>query len=132
MVYDIEFAASGPFDVVVTTSGKATAAEMAAGRRRILDDPRFRPGMTLLVDHSLLDNADITRADVQRAAESLNRDRAASGLGWIALVAPTSLNFGLARMFELLAGEELEGAWIVVRSRDEAEAWLESKQAASR
>ena len=44
MVYDIEFTQSGAFDVVVTTSGKATAAEMAAGRRRVLEDPRFGPG----------------------------------------------------------------------------------------
>ena len=126
MDYDIEFTESGPFDVVVTTSGKATAAEMAAGRRRVLDDPRFRPGMSLLVDHSLLDNSDITRAEVQLAAESLGRDRDASGLGSIAMVAPTSLNFGLARMFETFAGEELEDAVTVVRSREEAEAWLES------
>ena len=130
MDYDIEFTESGPFDVVVTTSGKATAAEMAAGRRRVLDDPRFRPGMSLLVDHSLLDNSDITRAEVQRAAETLGRDRDTSGLGSIAMVAQTSLNFGLARMFETFAGEELEDAVTVVRSREEAEAWLESMHAA--
>ena len=84
--------------------------------------------MSLLVDHSLLDNSAITREEVNRAALSLNRDRTASGLAYIALVAPTSLNFGLARMFEAFAGDELEGSVIVVRSRAEAEAWLESQR----
>jgi hypothetical protein len=127
--YDIEFTESEPFEVVVTTAGKATAAEMADGRRRLLDDPRFRAGMSLLVDHSLLDNSGITRDEVQRAAMSLNRDRARSGLEYIALVAPTTMNFGLARMFEALAGDDLEGSVIVVRTREEAYSWIESQRA---
>ena len=41
-----------------------------------------------------------------------------------ALVAPTKLEFGLARMFELLLGGK-EGDYRVFYSREEAEAWLD-------
>ncbi len=43
----------------------------------------------------------------------------------VAIVAPTELAFGLARMYELLQSES-KNAIGVVRTRVEAEAWLES------
>jgi hypothetical protein len=126
--YDIEFTESGPFEVVVTTSGEASGAEIEAGRRRVLADPRFRPGMSILLDHSLLDNAGADAHEVHGVASSLERDRATSGFAYIAIVAPDALTYGLGRMWELLAGDELERAVTVVHTREEAYAWLESKR----
>lgn len=129
MLYEFEFTESGPFDVVVTTSGKATGAEIEAGRRRLLADPRFKPGMNILVDNSQLDNAGATAEDVRAVAESLERDRAASGFGCLAIVAPDAVSFGLSRIWEALAGESVEPALTVVRTREEAIAWLRSRSA---
>jgi hypothetical protein len=125
MVYEIEFNDSGPFHVVVTTSGKPSTREMIAGRHRVYADPRFRPGMNLLIDHSQLEGSGISNDAVRALAESANRDATAAGLGSLAIVAPNSLTFGLGRMWEALAGEEFEGKVVVVRSRAEALEWID-------
>ena len=91
MNYDIEFTESGPFEVVVTTSGEASGAEIEAGRRRVLADPRFRPGMSILLDHSLLDNTGAEAHEVRGLASSLDRDRASSGFAYLAIVAPDAV-----------------------------------------
>jgi hypothetical protein len=126
MVYEIEFTDSGPFDVIVTTSGVPSLPELEAGRRRVLADSRFRPGMKVLIDHSRLEIPPGTPAEAIRTfAASHARDRAASCGYFLAAVAPTSLTFGLGRMWEAFIGEGFEDDTIVVRSRGEAYAWIE-------
>jgi hypothetical protein len=127
--YDIEFTESGPFEVVVTTSGEASGAEIEAGRRRVLADPRFRPGMSIMLDHSLLDNSGAEAHEVRGLASSLDRDRASSGFAYLAIVAPDAVTYGLGRMWESLASEEVESAVTVVRTREEAYVWIESQRA---
>jgi hypothetical protein len=124
VVSDIEFTESGPFHVVVTTSGEPSTSALEAGRRRVLTDPRFRRGMNVLYDHSRLESSDVPTAEIRSLAASAERDRAASGIGFFAIVAPTALMFGLTRMFEALAGEEFEAQGMIVRSRTEAFEWI--------
>lgn len=126
MVYEIEFTDSGPFDVIVTTSGVPSLLELEAGRRRVLADPRFRPGMKVLIDHSHLEiPAGTSAEEVRMFAASHARDRAASCGYFLAAVAPTTLSFGLGRMWEASIGEGLENDTTIVRSRAEADEWIE-------
>jgi hypothetical protein len=88
--------------------------------------------MSILLDHSQLDNTGADANEVRAVASSLDRDRAASGFAYIAIVAPDAVTYGLGRMWESLASEDVESAVTVVRTREEAYAWIESRRAVGR
>jgi hypothetical protein len=114
----------GPFDLVVNTEGEADIAEFLEGERRLLSDPRYRPGLNLLYDHSRLDVSAVTSAEVRAVAQT---DRAIPEPLWaasIAIVAPHPATFGLARMWQLMLGPDIETPITVVRSIAEAHEWL--------
>ena len=58
----------GPFDVIVTTEGKANLAQFMEGERRLLSDPRYRGGLNLLYDHSRVDLSSLDGDDVGAVA----------------------------------------------------------------
>ena len=127
MTYDVDFDDTGPFDVVVRASGAFNLNEFMDGRERILGDPRFRPGMNVLVDHSLLDLSSASTEDVRTAAATAGRRYAGSeGPARIAIVAPQPVAFGLGRMWQALTADELADNSVVVGTVEEANAWLES------
>jgi anti-anti-sigma regulatory factor len=126
MTYDIDFDDTGAFDLVVRASGVFDLNEFLEGRERVLNDPRFRSGMNVLVDHSQLDLSSATIDDVRAAASSAARRYATSGPGRIAIVAPTSVAFGLGRMWQSLTTDELAENSVVVETVAKAEAWLAS------
>ena len=88
--------------------------------------------MSILLDHSQLDNTGAGANEVRAVASSLDRDRAASGFAYIAIVARDAVTYGLGRMWESLASEDAESAVTVVRTREEAYAWIESRRAVGR
>ena len=126
MTYDVDFDDTGGFDVIVTASGVFDLKEFLEGRERVLNDPRFRSGMNVLVDHSQLDLSTASIHDVRAAASSAAQRYATSGPGRIAIVAPHSVAFGLGRMWQSMTAEELAGNSVVVGTVAEAEAWLAS------
>jgi len=69
MNYECEFT-DGPFEVIVTTSGKADLVQFVEGRRRIMRDPRYRPTMNVLLDHTRLNLSRVTSDDLARMADT--------------------------------------------------------------
>jgi hypothetical protein len=131
MEYRYEFA-DGPFQVIVTTSGEAVLAELVTGIRRVYADPRFRPEMNVLVDHSRLDVGDLTFEDVREVAASASSDRQTRvRTGQVVIVAPRPVQFGLARMYQSLASEQLEQRVTIFASVEEAYAWIAERTAPS-
>ncbi len=117
-----------PQDVTVATSGAARVEDFRRMNDELLADERFTPPMCMLVDHSELDVSALTAEEVQRIADGVNRIGSLFGESKVALVAPTALSYGLARMFEALAVEPdvLLG---VFSTRANALAWLRSSDA---
>ena len=64
MNHSIRFA--HPEDVLITTSGTASLAGLDAVVANLLDDPRYRPGLVLLFDHSRLDWSGLLPEDLVR------------------------------------------------------------------
>ena len=67
MVYDIEFTESGPFQVVVTTSGKATAADQTFYLNAVAKSCRtchdaFDPGVNWAMKSNFASDPDFQRA----------------------------------------------------------------------
>ena len=124
MPYEHSFG-PGPFELTVRISGPVTLGELLDGRRRIIDDPRTRAGLSALFDYSAADAEHLTPDSVRRLAEEAHDRRLRFRA--VAIVAPRDLLFGFARMFTSLA--EIEGhadQHAVVRSVSEALTWLQS------
>jgi hypothetical protein len=128
MAWAYEFSEAGPFDVVVTIDGVMSPELIEAGRRRLLADPRFRPGMSVLVDNSDVDTSNTTADRLRAIAASAARDYANAGVEDLVMLAPESVTFGLLRMWHTFLSDELAGRAAVVSSLDEAEAWLAARR----
>ena len=122
MEHAIEFGGA-PQDVTIRTSGPATAAGLIAFVTELVADPRFRPGMAVLVDHSDLDARPLTGADIRAMADVVIKLDDRIGTSRVAILVPNPLTFGYARMYELHAAEtQLHSR--VFYSRDDALKWL--------
>jgi hypothetical protein len=128
MEWSIEFG-DGPFQVVVTASGDATAEGFMAFTEEFLTDPRWRSGMTILFDVSDVGTAGLTTDDMKRVAANAQRRFVTTGPGYTAVVAGSAAAFGLARMFQAYRGEEQGRHIQVVTTIDEAREWLAAELA---
>jgi len=116
-----------PPQVEVVTSGPADAAGFRAFIEAMFVDPRYRPGIAILLDHSELDMRPLSPGDVRAVADFVAEHDAEIGAGPCAAVQPTTLGFGFARMRELYNDGKVSLRLRVFRERDEALAWLVSE-----
>lgn len=122
MNHTVEFDANGSF-VTITTFGDPTPAGFAAYLTDMLDDPKWQPGMPMLVDLTRL-NISILSSDDVRSIVSAHKpfaERIAPST--IAAVVSEQDHYGLVRMFQMMSDEMLQnlrGYYTV----EEAMAWL--------
>jgi hypothetical protein len=119
--YTIEFGAHPLVDVTITTSGRADVDGFRRINDQVVADSRFRPGSTLLFDHSALDARSLTPSDIAQIA---GMGGALGEPGLIVLVVPDAFTFGLARQGSTMAGPAISDSVRIFYSRDDAEAWL--------
>ena len=114
---------------VVKTSGRATIEGFDAFLEAVTSDPRWRPGMSILSDHSELDVAHISSQDIESIV-SFRLSRADElGDGCLALVANTPLKYGLSREFEAYGEVVLPLRTRIFATTDDALAWLREESA---
>lgn len=123
--YTIEFGGT-PQDVTITTSGLGSGNGLVDFVEELVASPLFRPGMRILVDHLSLDPTPICAADVRAQAETVIRLNEWIGASTVAIVVPTPLAFGFARMYELHAAPAQVQSRVFY-SRSDALTWLESQ-----
>jgi len=114
--YEIDTARSA---VLVTVEGVVTAEDYFTVDEELRRDPSFRSHFCELIDLTAADLARITSDGVRRIAAH-DPDRNANVR--TAIVAPRDLEFGIARMFEVLREHRSQIA--VFRDMDEARRWL--------
>jgi len=108
-----------------TTSGAATAEGFRRGIQALVDDPRFRAGMPILVDHTALDVSGLAPNDVRAIGDFTASLGVEIGPSAVAVVVPNTLAFGFVRMGEMQANQP--GLTVrIFYSRAEAVEWLES------
>lgn len=130
MNYKCEFV-DGPFGVIVRTSGEADPREFVRGRRSVMNDPRYRPGMNVLLDHTELDFSGVTADGLAEMAESSTGDDDEVGnAGYFAIVTPRPLAFGLARMWQAFLSTQFDERVVIVETVEAAYGWLEEALAA--
>ena len=126
MTYDVDFDDTGGFDVVVKATGVFTLKEFLEGRERVLNDPRFRSGINVLVDHSQLDlstaSVDEVREDRLERGSALRNLRAGADRHRRADLGGVRPRSDVA----IADHRQLAENSVVVETVAEAEAWLAS------
>lgn len=113
----------GPADVEITLSGAPTPETFAELNTRLMNDPRFRRGITMLVDLSELDVSELPESAVQSLSDTTaERDwyRTPSA---VAIVAPTEAIYDAARVYRAHLGGSKSNRHLF-GDRAEAAAWL--------
>jgi hypothetical protein len=113
-----------PKAAVITTFGVARVDDFRQMSQALIDDPRYRPGMPLLVDHSSLDASVLTPTDIRAIGDFVATIGDKIGASSIAVVVPDKLTFGFVRMGELRANQPQLNVQIFY-SLPEAVQWLQ-------
>lgn len=122
MDYTVEYGGDPP-GVTFTTSGLADLASIQRANDEFLADPRFRPGMPILADHSALDTTSLTSSDARLIGDAYRRFLERTAESAIAIVVANAAAFGLVRMAEAYAGPT-QPRQRIFYSRAEAIDWL--------
>jgi hypothetical protein len=131
MEYEIEWV--DPSLVICRTSGLASIEGYEAMMRALVSDPKFRPGIGLIVDHTNVDLSALTAADIEQVADLRTRFAGNVAPRAAGVVGPGSpMRYGLGRMFEAFV-ELQPGADITLfETVEEAIAWLRGPDPAAR
>jgi hypothetical protein len=107
-------------------TGIVTDAEVIDAYDRVVDDPDFDPTLDVIADMTGVVRIDVTANRVRELAERRARNaRLNAARPRVAIVAPTDVMFGIARMYES-SGPRDDGSrrYLVCRTMEEARAWL--------
>jgi hypothetical protein len=94
VIWTIEFD-GGTQDVTLTAAGVASRMDYCASYAELVRDPRWRPGMAVLVDESALDVSTLTGRDVEEIAGFIVDLDDRLGPAALAVVAPDAYAEGL-------------------------------------
>jgi hypothetical protein len=106
--------------ITSTASGVITLPEIWAHQEKLDKDPDFDPSFAQLLDVTQVTKLKLSSEDVRRVAES----NTLSTNPRLAIVATSSLVYGMARMFQIFREMKGEEKTRVFRDRDEALAWV--------
>ena len=131
MEYEITWGGD-PEDARVTTRGEASLEGFDAWVQEGLSDPRYREGMSIIIDHRALDWSGISLGDVHERLELFRRETDRVGRIRAAMVMRAVVDFGLARMYQAYI-ETQPNLLIevgVFLSIEDARKWLRERKAA--
>ena len=119
-------------DVHVTTFGTASVDGLAAMAQAGFDDPRFRPGARILIDHRHLDWRRMSSDDIRLRAERMAAEEAPLLAGCrVAIVARGPAEFGVVRMLLTYAELDTDVELDIFPTLEQARAWLAAAPAAA-
>ena len=110
--------------MVVKFSGSIAYSEEAKATLEILDDPRIKPGVKILVDRTDSSIA-ASPEEVGSHVSLVGKKMTALGSPRVANVVGADLDFGMIRIFQARADGRLHHHFQVFRSFEEACQWLD-------
>jgi hypothetical protein len=127
MEFTIDFPTDGPADIEMSVSGVPTLPDLERFNDALVSDPRFRAGLTMLVDVAALESDGISADELQTlSTPQVMRDWRYPPAA-VAIVTPDGpANDHLQRYRAHTGGSRSNRR--VFTSRDEAIAWLEERK----
>jgi hypothetical protein len=128
MEFEIDFRTDGgPADIELSVSGVPTLADLERFNERLVADPRFRAGLTMLVDVAGLEYDDISADELQALSTPMvMRDWEYPPLA-VAIVTPSGRTYDHIQQYRAHVGGSRSNRR-AFNSRAEAIAWLEEKK----
>jgi hypothetical protein len=123
MRFEIDFDRS-PTYVYILTDGEASVNGFDELLTAIVSAPQWTIGTKQLVDHRKLILQKLTADDMRAIKDVVKKISTKLGNGRCAFVVNDTLGFGLARMYELLGGNDIHQEIAVFYTIDEAVEWL--------
>lgn len=125
---EVVFAADGgPADLEITLSGALRLEEFQRLNEQLVNDPRFRPGLALLVDLSALDVSALSDTELEHLTTMVGERDWDYLPAAVALVAPDHETFESARLYRAYLGGSKSNRQLFT-NRTDALAWLESRR----
>jgi hypothetical protein len=112
--------------VVCRSFGVASVQGFVDSAEALTSDPRWRPGMDTISDHTLLDASQFKASDIEQIAnrESEYSDEIGQGRAAIVVGRDSPTRYGLVRMFEAYIEPLVEAKIRAFWTFDEALAWM--------
>jgi hypothetical protein len=107
---------SGPFSV---SDARSLSSE-------VTESSNWKESNVVLVDDTDLDVGDVSASDVESMSRMMAELDGTVGMSRVAIVAPSDLQFGLARQFQIQAQSRTTAVFQVFRREDAAIGWLTS------
>jgi hypothetical protein len=131
MEFEVDFLdGDGPVDIEETLRGVPTEDGFRLLNERVTSDPRFRAGLTILVDCSALNTTGLSREDLQRLSKHMLMRDWDYPPGPVALIAPDEETFNKIQEFRAHLGGSKSNRQLF-KNRADAVAWLEEQTAES-
>jgi len=129
--FEFEFRdGDGPADIEETLRGVPTEDGFRLLNERVTSDPRFRAGLTILVDCSALNTTGVSSEDLQRLSQHMVMRDWDYPPGAVAFIAPDEEMFNKIQEFRAHLGGSRSNRQLF-RNRADAVAWLEEQTAES-
>jgi hypothetical protein len=126
MEFTIDFPAQGPADIELSFSGTPTLAELEHFNETLVADPRFRAGLTMLVDVAGLEYSGMSGDELQAlSAPQIMRDWQYPAAA-VAIVTPGRATYDHVQRYRAHIGGSRSNRR-AFSSRAEAIAWLEER-----
>ncbi|MCP4640849.1 MAG: hypothetical protein GY851_10465 [bacterium] len=117
-----------PAYVLVWTEGEASVSGFDELLTELVNSPRWASGMGQVVDHRRLTASSLSGDDMQAIRNVVRRHADKLGQGKTAFVVSDALSFGMARMYELVGGDEIHQRVGVFYTVEEATQWLSDSE----
>lgn len=111
---------------IIKSTGNAVVSDIASYQKLLTEDPDWKAGMNILVDHTGLVTTHLSFQEIQSISKSITAFAKELGNGRLALVVRTMMGYGLARMWQILTSELSDLNIKIFRSLEHAEQWVET------
>ena len=132
MEFELDFlGGTGPSDLEITLSGVPTEHGFRLLHERLVPDPRFRAGLTIVVDMTALDTSGLSDHELEQITRPIVERDWDYPPAAVAIIAPDSQSHNVVQSYRAHLGGSSSNRHLFT-SRTDAVAWLEEQAAAGR
>jgi len=114
---------------VATFTGTLTDEELFGAYGALLEMPDYDYGADDLVDFRTVTRMDVTSEGLRRLMALFAEADELGNRARLAIIAPRDVTYGVARMYQLMRGDDVPEEIAVFRDYDEGVRWLDRKDA---
>lgn len=127
MRFEINFE-NMPEYVLIQTEGEAGVRDFDDLLNELVESPRWVTGTSQIVDHRKLKLDNLDSEAMMQIRDVVGKHSGKLGSGRCAFIVKDDLGFGIARMYDLVGGENLHHGVKVFYSIEDAVEWLRQNE----